>query len=122
MPYTAPRSELPAPPASRSRPLLPAIGLIVSALCGLLPLLVVPAFAQTFSAFGADLPWATALLIARPWLGCALPLLVLALWWLWPRPRRDLAACVFGVVGGLGLLALMAVALYLPIFKLAATV
>lgn len=122
MPYTAPRSELPAPPANRSRPLLLAIGLIVSALCGLLPLLVVPAFAQTFTAFGADLPWATALLIARPWLGCALPLLVLALWWLWPRLRRDLAACVFGVVGGLGMLALMAVALYLPIFKLAATV
>lgn len=122
MPYTAPRSRPPALPANRSRPLLLAIGLIVSAFCGLLPLLVVPSFAQTFTAFGADLPWPTTLLIARPWLGCPLPLLVLALWWLWPGPKRDLAACVFGVVGGMVAIALTVVALYLPIFKLAATV
>lgn len=113
MPDTAPPSELPASP---SRPRLLAIGLIVSTLCGLLPTLVVPTFGRVLASFGPDLPRATTLLADHPWLGCSLPLLVLALWWLWPTPRRDLAACVFGVVGGLCVVALMAALLYLPIF------
>ncbi|MGH8080038.1 MAG: hypothetical protein ACREP7_05645 [Lysobacter sp.] len=85
-------------------------------------MLVVPEFKQVFVSFGGDLPLATQMLIDYPWALCALPVLVLGLWALTPRRRRDSLACVSGVLLGLAVIPLTAFVLYLPIFMLAATV
>jgi len=111
-----------APPTAPFNPVLPALGVLVSLACGLVPGFVVPQFAATFAAFGADLPGPTRLLLDCPWLLCALPALTVSVWALAPPRRRDLIAGLFGIGAGLAGLAATLVALYLPILQLSATV
>lgn len=121
-PYQAPSTPIPATPGAQ-RPALVVIGMVCAILTALVPTLVVPSFGQTFSAFGADLPWPTLwLLRAYPALWI-LPVIVLAVWRFWPRPdKRRLAAFWTGLtILVLGLPACV-VALYAPIFLLAKTI
>lgn len=103
--------------------LLVAAGLVAAVLAWLLPWLVIDHFREVLAAFGAHLPWLTRWVFAGyPWLAC-LPLLVLACWWWWPRRRhRAVAACAVGVGGFVILMPLIALALWLPAFKLGAVV
>lgn len=115
----------PIPPAAATAPrpaaerALLALGLCAAVLTWLIPWWVVDGFREVHSAFGADLPLLTRLLYqGYPWLA-GLPLLVLAIWWLWPtRRRRGVAACVTGIGGFLVLMPLMFVALSLPTWQL----
>lgn len=109
-----------SPPAAFN-PVPLAIGLLFSLACGLVPLYVVPQFAQTFAGFGAPLPGLTRIFVDYPWILCALPLLTLAVWASAPARGRDVTAGLFGVFAGLLGLATMGAAMYLPIFSLAAT-
>ncbi|ALN62537.1 putative membrane protein [Lysobacter antibioticus] len=114
-PQTSPAPQSPA----RFNPALPIIGLALSGLGGISPLLLVPRFEPMFAILSMDLPLLTQTLIDYPWVLCPLPLLVLALWMLWPKRRRDLVALLFGGIAGIGAGALAVIAMYLPIFRLA---
>ncbi|MEH6419033.1 hypothetical protein [Pseudomonas sp. CGJS7] len=118
--------QTPTPPSAAAavpfRPVLLGMGLLLSSLCAIAPIWVVPQFKQVFVSFGTDLPPATRLLVDYPWALCALPLLVLAIWAVSPRRWRDLLACVVGVALAAGGIAFMSWALYLPIFMLGATI
>lgn len=123
MPYTPPQTT-PSPQAparlnpARFNPAWLIVGLVLAALGGFSPLLLVPRFEPMFSIFSMDLPPLTQAFIDYPWLLCPLPLLVAALWMLWPKRRRDLAALLFGGIAGIGAGALTVTAMYLPIFRL----
>ena len=84
---------------------------------------VVPQFNDVFRDFGADLPLLTRVLIA-PWVGGLWPLLVLIDGLrLRMSGRGGLAGyLVRAVLGTAALIMLYTLAMYLPIFKLAATV
>ncbi|HEX8957627.1 MAG TPA: hypothetical protein VF798_15210 [Burkholderiaceae bacterium] len=96
-----------------------------SLLFGLAGLFIVPAFEQVFAAFGASLPWGTALVLAsRSWWW--LPTAVVAALWcysLW-APRRLhyrsqlMIAFASLCIGANAAIALAIVALYSPIFTL----
>lgn len=119
MPHSPPQPS-PAPQAqAQFNPALLIIGLALSGLGGISPLLLVPRFESVFAVFGMDLPLLTQTFIDYPWLLCPLPVLVLALWMLWPKRRRDLVALLFGGIAGIGAGALAVIAMYLPIFRLA---
>lgn len=122
MSYQPPRSPLPSPAQPPFNPLWLLAGLGASSIAGVGSLLLAPHFRRVFASFGADLPALTGYLLDYPWAPCLLPLLVLAIWAAAPRPRRDRWACALGVFAGMGAAALVVVALYLPIFGLAATI
>ena len=122
MSYQPPRSPLPSPAQPPFNPLWLLAGLGASSIAGVGSLLLAPHFRRVFASFGADLPALTGYLLDYPWAPCLLPLLVPAIWAAAPRPRRDRWACAFGVFAGMGAAALVVVALYLPIFGLAATI
>lgn len=94
-------------------------GLLCAVIAALLPMLVIPAFHEVFIGFGAQLPLLTRLAVGyHPWLWL-LPLLVVAARLFWPKARRRaLAACLLGVVGLVLVIALTALAMYLPVFQL----
>ncbi|MGJ7902969.1 hypothetical protein [Lysobacter sp. 1R34A] len=94
------------------------VGLVLAAFGDVGPLLLVPRFEPMFAIFSMDLPLLTQAFVDYPWALCPLPLLVAALWMLWPRRRRDLAALLFGGIVGIGAGALTVTAIYLPIFRL----
>jgi len=119
MPHPSPHPSQPSQPTARFNPALLVIGLALSALGGVSPLLLVPRFEPMFAILSMDLPLPTQILIDRPWVLCPLPVLVLALWLLWPKRRRDLAALLFGGIAGIGAGAVAVIAMYLPIFRLA---
>jgi len=104
------------------------VGLIAG---GMAPLLVswglgqrvVPGFATMFASFGVDLPWSTRFVLHYYPYAFVLALPVAGIWWLWPRSeKRGLAA----LVSGFGLTALLwgacIYSLYMPIFRLGASV
>ncbi|MBT2746793.1 MULTISPECIES: hypothetical protein [unclassified Lysobacter] len=122
MSYQPPRSTVTSPQNPAFRPMQLAIGLIAPLLIGLGTLAVVPQFKATFRSFGTDLPWATQILMDYPWMLCLAPLAVLALWAAWPKRRRDNAACLFGVIFAMAAAACVVLALYWPIFQLAASI
>jgi type II secretory pathway component PulF len=85
--------------------------------------LLVPQFASVFAGFGPELPWPTRFILRYHPYGFVLALLVVAVWQLWPRAEtRGLAALVFGVVLTAVLWCACMYSLYLPIFRLGATV
>jgi hypothetical protein len=122
MSYQPPRSTVTSPQNPAFRPMRLAIGLIAPLLIGLGTLAVAPQFKATFSAFGADLPWMTQILMDYPWMLCPAPLAVLALWAVWPARQRDNAAYLFGVMLAVAGSAFVVFALYQPIFLLGATI
>jgi len=103
-----------------NRPVLLVFAMLPCLLIAAVAWFVIPQFQQIFRNFGANLPFATAAVLAtyRWWALSAL--LPLALWSGWP-PTRDpnAAAVMFGnlLAGAMGLLGV--IALYLPIFRLA---
>lgn len=121
-PYQAPAASGP-PASSAGHPLWLVLGLLLAVFAALVPTLAVPMFADTFRAFGAELPPPTRLLVDG-YLGLwVLPLLVVLVRLCWPqRHRRALAAGMVGLSSALVLLPLCAWALYLPIVKLAETI
>ncbi|KRA72895.1 hypothetical protein ASD78_14870 [Lysobacter sp. Root667] len=99
------------------------IGVACAAVTALIPTLIVPNFSEVFRSFGAELPGPTQLLL-QGYLGLwILPVMVLVIWWLWPKPRsRAKAACWFGALSlVLGLPACLW-ALYMPIVALSQTI
>ena len=100
--------------------LLLAVSLIVSLAVAAGSLRAVPEFRSTFSAMGSDLPWFTqAALSCYPAL-FALPVAVLAVWWLWPnRARRGIACIAIGVGGSIFAVSLLVAALQYPTLQAA---
>jgi type II secretory pathway component PulF len=89
--------------------------------------LVVPQFDDVFRNFGAELPLLTRLFVEARYTFFGLPLIVLAAWAWTPRRtppgnERGIVALVVGLGLGVVLLPLCLIAMYLPIFKLAAGV
>lgn len=89
--------------------------------------LVVPQFEEVFRNFGAELPLLTRLFVEARYAFFGLPLIVLVAWALTPRRtppgnERGIVALVVGIGMGMILLPLCLIAMYLPIFRLAAMV
>jgi uncharacterized membrane protein YhdT len=89
--------------------------------------LVVPQFEDVFRNFGAELPLLTRLFVEARYAFFCLPLIVLAAWALTrrrtpPGNERGIVALVVGIGMGMILLPLCLIAMYLPIFRLAAMV
>ncbi len=87
--------------------------------------LVVPQFGDVFQNFGAELPLLTRAFVEGRYAFFGLPLLVLAAWALTPRRtpagnERGIVALVLAIGIGVVLLPLCLIAMYLPIFRLAA--
>jgi type II secretory pathway component PulF len=83
---------------------------------------VVPQFGDVFANFGADVPWLTRVFLTMPWLGFAWTAIVALDGW---RVRRRAGTLGFLLRAGLGSFAfflLVIGSMYLPIFRLAATV
>lgn len=121
-PYRPPQSSVEVASGSGAgitSVILPIIGLVCALLTALTPTMVIPQFQQVFSSFGAQLPLLTRIAIDQHlglWL---LPLLVIAVWLFWPRPKqRPLAACLVGAGGLVIIIPLLILAMYLPIFQL----
>ena len=97
--------------------LLPCIAVSLTAL------VVVPQFRDMYAQFGAMLPHPTRILFdTYRWLGvsCLLPLIV---FWLWPsRATRGVAAFVAAALFAVALFMAGALAIYLPLMKLAQSV
>jgi hypothetical protein len=121
-PYKAPDAVLTSPgggPPSRRAVLM--FGLVSTGAVATLLSLLVPQFDRVLTSFGADLPWLTravSQLYLAAWL---LPVSVATVWFRWPNPKQR--AGIVRTIGVLSLLVLLPVcliALYLPIFELAA--
>ena len=89
--------------------------------------LIVPRFEDVFQNFGAELPLLTRLFVEARYAFFGLPLIVLAAWAWTPRRtppgnERGIIALVIGFGLGVILLPLCLIAMYLPIFRLAAAV
>lgn len=120
-PYRTPQSSVATEPTSGSNTaiILLLTGIAAALLAALVPTLVVPQFQQVFASFGAELPLLTRLALEQHLWLWLLPVLVIAAWLFWPRPRqRSLAACLVGA-GGLAIIVpLLILAMYLPILQL----
>lgn len=118
-PYQAPR----APTASGSEARrLSIYSLACAVLTALVPTLLVPGFRESLAAYGGGLPWLTAAVFALHhglWL---LPVLVFVAWRGLPGVLGLRVARALGIGGLLVLLPLVIIGLYLPIFRLAATI
>lgn len=93
--------------------------------------LIVPQFQDIFQGFGAELPWLTAVFVRHRHLFFLLPLLPPLLWWALARTtgaatdaRRKWAVLALLLALGLtfAMVPVTIVAMYLPIFRLAAVV
>ena len=118
-PYQAPRAS--TAPGSEARR-LPIYTLACAVLTALVPTLLVPGFRESLAAYGVGLPALTAAVFALHrglWL---LPVLVFVAWRLLPGAQGLRVARAIGIGGMLILLPLAIIGLYLPIFRLAATV
>lgn len=87
--------------------------------------LVVPQFEDVFRNFGAETPLLTRLFVEDRYVFFGLPLIVLAAFAWTPRRtppgnERGIVALVIGLGLGVVLLPLCLIAMYLPIFRLAA--
>lgn len=96
-----------------------AIGLLSSSVIAAWIVFAAPQFGEVFSAFGAEIPLVTRLVVRFYLVFLLLPLLVWAVWRYWPYPAfRSVAAAGWGVVSAIVVLALFTWVMYLPIFKL----
>jgi hypothetical protein len=99
--------------SSQVPPLLTALALF----------LAIPQFREVFEGFGAELPILTKLAVQYPWLAFAWPLAVFALGLHWRRRGdRGIPLLAISLVGSFVVLGLGVVVVYLPVFKLAATI
>ena len=96
-----------------------ALGLVLSASSGLLIFEVVPSFQEFFHSVGIELPQVTIWLLRFYPIFLALPLLVLAVWFVWPTPgQRGLASLIAGVAILAVIPSLIALAMYAPILRM----
>lgn len=118
-PYRAPESQVEAvaEPGSRSVAVIQlVVGLICSAIAALGPILVLPKVERVF---GSDVPLMTRYALDYHLWFWALPLAVIAVHFLWPRPeRRHLVSCLTGVIGLVITTVFSVLAMYLPVVKL----
>jgi type II secretory pathway component PulF len=97
--------------------------LVAPVIVAMMALLVVPQFAEVFRNFGAELPAPTRLLSRYPGLVFVWPLVIGMAAAAWRRrARRGIPLLVLSLVGSFVVFAGVIAALYLPIFKLAATI
>ena len=118
-PYQAPRASTSSRAVAR---VLPVYSLACAVLTALIPSLVVPQFREALASYGAKLPTLTAMVFALHhglWL---LPVLVFVAWRVLPGTLGLRAARAIGIGGLLVLLPLVIIGMYLPIFRLAASV
>lgn len=111
-------------PAARATPgldyLLPAIGTANVLAVATVALFVVPRYMDMFSAFGADLPAGTRLMLARYRGWALLALMVPLVWLVWPDPRtRGAVGLIAGSLLAVLLIAFGLWARYAPIVALA---
>jgi type II secretory pathway component PulF len=100
---------------------LTTTGFCVALVTAIAALLAVPKFDDVFKSLGADLPAITLVVIQAPYIFFLIPAAVLAIAFIWPNKKTSsIAACVFGVTSVLWGAALVALAMYLPIYQLAA--
>jgi len=98
-----------------------AISLLLTAITALVLSFVAPNFRSVFSAFDAELPWWSSMVLNGYLASWLLPVAVVAAWFGWPKPHQQSAiALTIGAVSFLVVLPLCLLALYLPIFNLGA--
>ena len=99
-----------------------AVGIVFTAAIAILPFLIIPQFAEVFRNFEAPIPVPTAIFLKYYPLGLCLPLVVVAVWALWPRHNtRGIAACLIGAgLSGVYYL-LMVLLMYYPIYQMGLT-
>jgi hypothetical protein len=84
---------------------------------------VIPNFATVLASFGIDLPWSTRFVLHYYPYSFVLALLIIVVWWLWPRSQtRGLAALVCGIGLAAALWCTFIYSLYTPILSLGASV
>jgi type II secretory pathway component PulF len=95
------------------------VGVFLATFAGFVTFNAIPKFKDVFQSFGGDLPLVTSLALQFYPALLALPLLVLAVWFAWPRKeKRGLVAFVVGTASLVVVPLLVAAAMYLPIMQL----
>lgn len=108
---------------SKGERILWVTGLLTAAAAAALPALIVPYFRTTFASLGMALPFITRLFVHYNAVFWLLPALSLAAWLYWPTPhRRALVSCLIGSVSLVVMMPLLIAAMYLPIFRMDATI
>ncbi|MET4730947.1 type II secretory pathway component PulF [Lysobacter enzymogenes] len=115
-----PKSPQSRPARPLFAPLQLLFGLAASALAALAWGALPPRFRAAYAGLDAELPALTRWVFEHSWLPWLLPVAVMALWLAAPRPYRDRWACRFGTTAALAAIAVLVVALYLPMFGRAA--
>lgn len=99
-----------------------AIGLACAVVGALFPVFVTPHFREVFVGFGADLPLITRVFVHYHFVFWLLPAIVIGAWLYRPDPERSgIAPMLIGSIGLVFIVPATIGAMYLPIFKLAAT-
>ena len=94
------------------------VSLIASTAIALAPFLTMPHFRTTFSAMGFDLPWFTQAALSYYPALLAVPVAVVAAWYLWPNKSKRGAVCfTIGFGGSFLLTALLVAAVQYPTFQ-----
>lgn len=123
-PFDPPSADLGAKPGRRNLPdlVVRIASVAMSLVTALGIMLVAPLFKPMFKGFGADLPLMTSLASDHTYVVWLLPILTLAVAFAWrnPRQRFHLSIVCGFVLSGLAW-ALFIYAMYLPIFRMAAT-
>jgi type II secretory pathway component PulF len=100
-----------------------AAAMLPPVLACLMAFQVVPQFADVFRNFGAELPWLTWFLVRYTWFVVVWPLIVVAVALAWHGDaRRTVNMVAISGIGSFVLFATVMAAMYLPIFKLSATI
>ena len=98
-------------------------GIGLAAMAALIPLLILRYFDGVLLTFGAHLPLLTRVFMHHGYLLWLLPAGVLVAWLAWPhRRQRGGLAVSLGLAALIAMVPLTVIAVYLPIFKLAAAV
>jgi type II secretory pathway component PulF len=115
--------------AKKAQPPLPPWAIVLCTVFALqapiITVFVVPQFKEVFENFGAELPWLTRVVTSSPWIGMLWPAVVALDGWR-VRSRAGGGGTLWYVLrwilGSLCVVPFFVVAMYLPIFKLAATI
>jgi type II secretory pathway component PulF len=82
---------------------------------------VVPKFSAVYASFGANLPLVTRIIIHYYLLIWIVPLAIFIVWRFWPgTQRRNFVVCMIGIGVSVAVIPTFVIAMYLPIFDMAA--
>jgi len=115
-----PKSPPSRPAGPRFGSLRLLLGLAAPSLAAIAWQALPPRFAAAYADLDAELPALTRWVFEHSWWPWLLPAAVLALWLAAPPALRDRWAGRFGASAGMALIAVLVVALYLPMFGRAA--